>query len=191
MGLLVAAFLSSGAYTVSPAYSGDSDLAAYQAATPCTNTSGPADNCYLPLPVTVIAFRWGQSIKGRSKEYITVSSKSHGVAELVFDAGAPVAGLNIGMPGSVRIYHGKPVALDLDSRTLLTSDNPLVIGSSKPIGLAFLLLGLVLLLLLLVRIGVFSSGSTATWRRLTVPQWLVSVGIPLAFGLFLTYRLFR
>jgi hypothetical protein len=190
LGLLVAACLSSGAYSVSPAYQGDADLAAYEKATPCTGTSGPADNCYGALPVTVLAFRWGQSIKGRSKEYITVSSEGHGVAELVFDANEPVAGLNIGMPGSARIYHGYPVALDLGSRTLLTANNPVVIGSSKPVGFAILLLGLGLLLLLLVRLGVFGSGSTATWRRFTPPQWLVAIGIPVALGLFLAYRFF-
>ena len=191
LGLLVAACLSSGAYSVSPGYQGDASVVAYEKATPCTGTSGPADNCYATLPVTVLAFRWEQSIKGRSKEFITVSSEGHGVAELVFEEGGPLAGLNIGMPGSVRIYHGKPVALDLGSRTLLTANNPSLIGGgSKQIGLAVLLLGLGLLLLLLARLGVFRSGSTATWRRFTAPQWLVAIGMPLALGLFLAYRFF-
>lgn len=188
---MVAACLSSGAYSVSPGYQGDPSLAAYATATPCTGTSGPADNCYVTLPVTVVAFRWEHSIKGRSKEFITVSSEGHGVAELAFEASEPLAGLDIGIAGSVRIYHGAPVALDLGSRTLLTANNPLVVGGgSKQIGLVVLLLGLGLLLLLLVRLGVFSSGSIATWRRFTAPQWLVAIGIPLALGLFLAYRFF-
>jgi hypothetical protein len=189
---LVAACLSAGGYSVSPAYRGNPSVAAYEAAMPCTATSGPADNCYVTLPVTVVAFRWEHYIKAYSQEFITVSSEGHGVAELVFEASEPIAGLDIGVPGSVRIYHGEPVALDLDSRTLLTANNPRVVGGgSRQIGLALLLLGLGLLLLLLVRLGVFSSGSIATWRRFTARQWLVAIGIPLGFGLFLAYSFFR
>jgi hypothetical protein len=144
------------------------------------------------LPVTIVAYRWEHYIKGHNREFITVSSEGHGVAELVFAADQPMSGLTVGMAGSVRIYHGKPVVLDVGTTALLTEDNPVVLaGNPRQIGFFVLILGLGLLVLFLYRLGAFSSSSAVVWRTLTPPQWLIAVGIPLAFGLYCTYRFFR
>jgi hypothetical protein len=192
LGVVAAFCLSAGAYTISPVYPGEPALNAYQAATPCTSTSSPGSNCYLTLPVTIVAYRWEHYIKGHNREFITVSSEGHGVAELVFAADEPISGLTVGMAGGVRIYQGKPVVLDVGTTALLTEDNPVVLaGNPRQIGFIVLMLGLGLLVLLLYRLGAFSSGRAVVWRSLTPPQWLVAVGVPLAFGLYCTYRFFR
>jgi hypothetical protein len=192
LGVVAAFCLSAGAYTISPVYPGEPAVNAYQAATPCTSTSSPGSNCYLTLPVTIVTYRWEHYIKGHNKEFITVSSEGHGVAELLFAADQPISGLAAGMAGSVRTYQGKPVVLDLGATTLLTEDNPVVLaGNPRQIGFIVLILGLGLLGLLLYRLGAFSSSSAVVWRTLTPPQWLVAVGIPLALGLYCTYRFFR
>src|SRR5690242_13480037 len=106
LGVVAAFCLSAGAYTVSPVYSGEPAVNLYQAATPCSSTSSPGANCYLTLPVTIVAYRWEHYIKGHNREFITVSSEGHGAAELVFSASEPMSGLTVGMAGSVRIYQG-------------------------------------------------------------------------------------
>lgn len=190
MGLLIAFCLSGGAFGVwSP--KADSALWAYQQATPCTSTSRPDDNCYITLPVTVVGYSWHKGIKTSNKEIITVSSADHGAADLTFWARAPMQGLAAGMTGTAEIYRGRPVALDLNGTRLLTIDNPLEqAGGTVQVAWAVLFVGLVLLALLAFHLGIFWPSSIAAWRTLTPAQWLVGIGIPIAFGLFLAYRLF-
>lgn len=189
-GLLIAFCLSGGAFGVwSP--KAVAPVRAYQQATPCTSTSRPDDNCYVTLPVTVVGYSWHKGIKTSGKEIITVSSADHGAADLTFWASAPMQGLAAGMGGTAEIYRGKPVALDLGSTKLLTIDNPAdqAAGSTR-IAWGVLLAGLALLAWLAFRLGFGAPSSTALWRTLTPAQWLAGIGTPMAFGLFLTYRLF-
>ena len=190
MGLVTAFCLSGGAFGVwNP--KADAPVRAYQQATLCTSTSHPGDNCYVTLPVIVVGYSWYRGIKTSSKETITVSSAGHGTAGLTFFASAPMQGLAAGMTGTAEIYGGRPVALDLNGTRLLTIDNPLEqAGGSVQVAWAVLFVGLVLLALLGFDLGIFWPSSIAAWRTLTPAQWLVGIGIPIAFGLFLAYRLF-
>jgi hypothetical protein len=143
------------------------------------------------LPVTVIGYTWHQGIETGGKEIITVSSADHGAADLTFWASAPMQGLAEGMTGTAEIYQGKPVALDFGATRLVPIDNPLgrAAGSAQ-VSWLVLLAGLSLLALLLFRLGFFAASPTAIWKILTPAQWVVGIGIPMAFGLFLAYRLF-
>jgi hypothetical protein len=141
--------------------------------------------------VTVVGYSWHKGIKTSGKEIITVSSADHGAADLTFWASAPMEGLAAGTTGTAEIYRGKPVALDFGATRLVPIDNPLgqAAGSAR-VSWLVLLAGLALLALLVFRLGFFAPSSTAVWRTLTPAQWLVGIGIPIAFGLFLAYRLF-
>ena len=190
-GLLIAFCLSSGAFGIWSPKAG-SGFRAYQQATPCTSTSSPGDNCYLTLPVTVVGFSWHRGVKTTGKEIITVSSADHGAADLTFWANTPMQGLAIGMTGTAEVYQGKPVALDLGTTRLMPIVNPVEQATfNGQFSWLLLVLGIALLAWEAFRLGFFGTSSTAVWRSLTPPQWLVGIAIPFAFGLFLAYRLFR
>jgi hypothetical protein len=139
--------------------------------------------------VTVVGYSWHKGINTNGKEIITVSSADHGAADLTFWASAPMQGLAASMTGTAEIYRGKPVALR--ATRLGPIENPLgqAPGSAR-VSWLVLLAGLALLALLAFRLGFFAPSSTAIWRTLTPAQWLVGIGIPIAFGLSLGYRLF-
>jgi hypothetical protein len=144
LGIIAALLIALGAgASVLPDPS--NSVAAYQQATPCTAASGPSDNCYAVVPITVASASAQHFHKYRQDEEHVIVQAPSGPSEIVLPwESRQDQVLLAGATGTVDVYRGVPVLLAVGGYQFDTLQNPIVqTAQTRWIGWILLGLGLV------------------------------------------------